>query len=124
MASYKIQLRIPGTEGKELEVRRDTTVGEIKRAEGLKGYLFYFKKPVKDAQTMQDIAIEAGDTISAYKTGQSLAKQQSYRLKNGQHTVRVKYGQASSSTEGVVMEESNWVANKVEESATKTGVIN
>ena len=113
MASFQVHLHIPGTDGKEMEVCPDTTIGSIKRAEGLKGYLFYFKKPVKDAQTMQDIGIEAGNTLNTYKTAQSNAKVQSYRLQNGQKTVRVHYDQAaSSSTPGVVMDESNRVCGK------------
>ena len=69
MAAFTVFTRKVGEEGQDLEVKPETTVGEIKAQQGLKGYALYFKGRWKDSAKMKDLGIQSGDIISACKTG-------------------------------------------------------
>ena len=84
MIPFKISLRKVGEAGQEVEVMPETTVGEIKAQQDLKGYGFRFRGPRKDSATMADLGIKVGETIHVCKTAPSVVRQAALRLKTGE----------------------------------------
>ena len=125
MAAFGIKLRKTGEVGKEVQVTSATTVRELKAQEGLQGCQLYFKKTLKDADTMEGIG--AGETISVWKTAPAASLQAGLRLKNGQAKRSHNHAQLHAASTGVmvgaVMEEGQRVVGKVEEVKDDTVAI-
>ena len=79
-AAFKVFIRKVGEEGQEVEVTPESTVGEIKAQQGLKGYSLRFKRythrsgmlrhPCANVK-MTDLGVKAGETILAHLMGGS-----------------------------------------------------
>ena len=61
-------LRTTGNDPQEVCVLPGTTMAELKEQHNLKGYQFYYKAPLKDANTIEHVGITAGETLHAWHT--------------------------------------------------------
>lgn len=127
MAAFNINLRKSSEDPKKVQVTPTTTVRELKAQEGLKGHGFFFKKSLKDADTMENLGIIAEETISVFKTGPTPGQHATLRLKKGDTKRSYNHAQlhaASTSTVvGAVMGEGQRVADKVDQVKEDTSVI-
>ena len=66
--AFKVFVHKVGEEGQEVEVTPESTVGEIKALQGLKGYCFYFEGTRwANKAKMTDLGVKAGENITAVK---------------------------------------------------------
>ena len=69
-ASFNVWIqKAESSERQEVEVTPETTVGNLKEKHGLKSYGCRFKGAWKNASTMADLRVKAGETIHFCKTG-------------------------------------------------------
>ena len=124
MAAFTIFIRKVGEEGQEVEVTPETTIGELKAQQGLKGYGFRFKGPWKDSAKIADIGIKAGETLNVCKAAPTPKQQAALRLKSGDTKKSTAHTHLNlhAATQGVVvaaiMAEGQQVSGEVQEVKT------
>ena len=127
MAAFNINLRKTGEDLKKVQVTPATTVRELKAQEGFKGHVFFFKKSLKDADTMEDLGISAEETINVHKTAPTSYRRAALRLKSGDTKRSHNHAQLHAASTGAVvdavMDEGQRVADKVDKVKDDTAVV-
>ena len=108
----------------EVEVTPETTMKQIKDSHELVGYVLSFKGHRKNIESVADIGIQAGETISVVKTGLTPEQKAAWRLKSGRSQKTNAHSHLHAQTQatvvGAVMEESELSRTTIKEEGELT----